>query len=133
MSGLRFSRLRIQSDLILTKLGKLKFEVRQNPTKFLFQSRLIINLYSLLQQFCCKLDCFDLAHLLILAQSSVPRPPLITDYFNCLAKTAVQTYLVIACIVLSTDNSSHFVFVCLETLPIENRLPVDVTSLAKFL
>jgi len=39
----------------------------------------------------------------------------------------------IACIVLSTDNSSHFVFFCLGTLPFENRLPVDVTSLAKFL
>jgi len=38
----------------------------------------------------------------------------------------------IACIVLSTDNSSNFVFFCLETLPFENRSPVDVMSLAKF-
>jgi len=40
---------------------------------------------------------------------------------------------VIACIVLSTENSSHFVFFCLGTSPIENRSPVYVTSLAKFL
>jgi len=63
----------------------------------------------------------------------VPRPSITTDYFNCLTKTAVQANLVITCNVLSTDNSSHFVFFCLGTSPIENRLPVDVTSLAKFL
>jgi len=40
---------------------------------------------------------------------------------------------VIACIVLTTDNFSHFVSFCFGTLPIENRLPVDMTSLAKFL
>jgi len=39
----------------------------------------------------------------------------------------------IVCIALSSKNSSHFVFFCLGTLPIENRSPVDVTSLAKFL
>jgi len=144
MNGLCFSRLqsdpinylKIQSDPIPTKLVKLKSEVRQNPTNFLFHSRLIINLPSLLQQICCKLNCFDLAYLLILAKSSVPRPSLTTDYFNCLTKrkqSAVQANLVIACIVLSTDNSSHFVFFCFRMSPIENRLPVDVTSLAKFL
>jgi len=63
----------------------------------------------------------------------MPRPSLTTDYFNCLTKTAVQAILaVIACIVLSTDNSSYFVFFCLGMSPIENRLPVDVTSLANF-
>jgi len=36
---------------------------------------------------------------------------------------------VIACIGLSNDNSSHFVFFCLGTSPIENRLPVDMMSL----
>jgi len=51
-----------------------------------------------------------------------------TDYFNCLTKTAVQENLVIPCIVLSTDNSSHFVSFCLGTSPMENRSPVDVTS-----
>jgi len=70
---------------------------------------------------------------LILAQSAVPRPLLKTDNFNCLTKTAIQANLVIACIALSTDNSSHSVFFCLGTSLIENRLPVDVTSLAKFL
>jgi len=40
---------------------------------------------------------------------------------------------VIACIVLSTDNILHFVFFCFEMSPIENRFPVDVMSLAKFL
>jgi len=50
-----------------------------------------------------------------------------------LTKTAVQANIVvIACIVLSTDSSSHFVFFCLGTSPIKNRLPVDMTSLAKF-
>jgi len=39
----------------------------------------------------------------------------------------------IACVVISTDNSSHFVFFCLKTSPFENGSPVDVTSLAKFL
>jgi len=39
----------------------------------------------------------------------------------------------IACIVLSTDNSSHFLFFCLGTSPIKNKLPVDVTLLVKFL
>jgi len=87
----------------------------------------------LLQQFCCKLNCFDLTYLLILAQSAGPRPSLTTDYFNCLTKTVVPEILVIACIALSTDNSSHLVFFCLGTSPIENRLPVNVTSLAKFL
>jgi len=32
----------------------------------------------LLQQFCCKLNYFDLAYLLILTQSAVPRPSLTT-------------------------------------------------------
>jgi len=45
----------------------------------------------------------------------------------------VQANIVIACIILNTDNFSHFVFFCLETSPIEKRLPVDVMSLAKFL
>jgi len=40
---------------------------------------------------------------------------------------------VIACIVLSTDNSSHFVLFCMGMSLIENRLPIDMTSLAKFL
>jgi len=80
MSRLCFSRLRIQSDKLTresnptpTKLVKLESEVQQNSTNFLFHSRLIINLLSLLQQFCCRLNCFDLAYLLILAQSAVPR------------------------------------------------------------
>jgi len=38
----------------------------------------MINLSNLLQQFCCKLNCFDLAYLLILAWSVVPRPSLTT-------------------------------------------------------
>jgi len=67
----------------------------------------------LLQQFCCKLNCFDPAYLLILAQSAVPRLSLKTNYFNCLSITALQAILVIACMVLSTDNSSHFAFFCL--------------------
>jgi len=79
------------------------------------------------------LECFDLAYLLILAQSAVPRPSLTTDYFNFLIKTAVQAFLVIACIVLSTNNSLYFVFFCLGTSLIESRLPVDITSLVKFL
>jgi len=63
----------------------------------------------------------------------VQRPSLTTDYFNCLTKTVVQAILVIACNVLSTDNSPHFIFFCLGMSPIENRLPVDMTLLAKFL
>jgi len=106
-------------------------DVRQNPTNFLFLSRLIINHPSLLQQFCCKLNCFDLAYLVLLAQSVVPRPSLTTDYFNCLTKTAIQTIIVIACIVLSTDLLFTLRFFCLGTSPIENRLP-DMTLLAKF-
>jgi len=141
MSSLCFSRLRFwpnkltsESNPTLTKLGKLQSEVWPNPTNILFHSRLIINnLSSLLQRLCCKLNCFDLSYLLVLAQSAVLRPFLTTDYFNCLTKTAVQAILMIACIVLSTDNFSHFIFfVCLGMPPIENRLPVDVTSLAKF-
>jgi len=62
----------------------------------------------------------------------VLRPSLTTDYFNCLTKTAVQAIFVIACFVLSTDNFSHFIFFYLGMSPIENRLSVDVTSLAKF-
>jgi len=119
MSGLCFFRLWLRSNKLTwesnptpEKLVKLKSEVQQNPTNFLFHSKLIINLPGLLQQFCCKLNCFDLAYLLILAQSAVSRPSLTTDYFNCLTKSAVQAILVIACIVLSTDNSSHFIFFC---------------------
>jgi len=60
MSRLCFTRLRIRSDKLtwesnptptLAKLGKLKSKVQQNPTNFLFHSRIIINLPSLLQQF----------------------------------------------------------------------------------
>jgi len=125
--------MRIQSNLTPTKLVKLKSEVRQNLTNFLFHSRIIIKFPSLIQQFCCMLNCFDLAYLLILAQSAVTRPSLTSDYFNCLTKTAIQEILLIACIVLSTNNSSHCIFFCLGMSPIENRLPVDMTSLAKFL
>ena len=56
-----------------------------------------------------------------------------TDYPNCLIETALKANLVIVYIVLSTDNSSDFVFFCLRTSPIESRSPVDVTSFAKFL
>jgi len=78
--------MRILSNPSPTKLVKLKSEVRQNPTNFLYNSKLIINLPSLLQQFCCKLNCFDLAYLLVFAQSAVPRPSLTTflQYFHVL-------------------------------------------------
>jgi len=58
--------MRTQSILSPTKLVKLKSDrIRQ----FFFHSRIIIKIPNLLQQFCCKLNCFDLAYLLILAQS----------------------------------------------------------------
>ena len=55
-----------------------------------------------------------------------------TDYPNCLVETALQANVVIVFIVLSTDDSSDFVF-CLRTSLIKSRSPVDVTSFAEFL
>jgi len=56
-----------------------------------------------------------------------------TEYLNCLTKIAIQTNPVIACIVLSTDNYSHFVFFCFRTSQIASRSPANVKSLGKFL
>jgi len=78
-------------------------------------------------------ECLMFMHAYMHAQSAMPRPSLATDYFNCLTKTAVQAIIVIACIVLSTDNSPHFIFFCFGMSQIKNRLPVDVTSFVKFL
>ena len=44
-----------------------------------------------------------------------------TDYLNFLIKSALQANLVVVCIVLSSDNSSHFVFFCLRMPPIESN------------